>query len=134
MSLTKKNLAVRLSLLGAALATTIGVSAGAATASPARPSVTASVVGSYTSHDNLGNDETVTVKSNGAVAFQSGCTGIWVKSGSTIALDINANCSGSAWIFSGTVNSVGFSSKASPGHLADVFGGRTLGAWYAVRI
>ena len=131
MGMTKTNVAMRISLLAAAIAGTVGMSAGAAGAAPAHSS--ASPVGSYHYYDSKGDsNEGLTLNANGTVLFQSGCKGTWVTSGSSIAMDINSGCAGATWIFSGTVNSAGLSSKSHPGHLAE-FPSHSLATWYATR-
>ena len=136
MAISKRNLAMRVSLLAAAVAGTIGMSAGAAGAAPAHASTAGlSVAGKYSYTDNLyDHGEGLTLNANGTLAFSSGCTGIWVKSGSSIAMDINAGCTNTYWIFSGAVTATGLSSKLNPGHLIETGKISAKGSWYAVRV
>lgn len=136
MTRTKTSMTVRISLLAAAVASTVGMSAGAAGAAPAHPTAPAvSPAGKYSYNDSKGDhDEGLTLNSNGTLVFESGCKGTWVTAGSSIAMDINAGCNGSTWIFGGTVSSAGLSSKSHPGRLAEFAPNRTTGTWYAVRV
>jgi hypothetical protein len=128
--------AARLSLAAAALVGAVGLSAGAVNASPSHPAAPAlSLAGNYHFFDTVGDsNEGLTLNSNGTLTFSGGCSGLWVKSGSNLAMDINANCSPTVWIFSGSVTTTGLSSQSHPGHLAEFSGSnRSTGLWYAVR-
>jgi hypothetical protein len=130
-------LVARLSLVAAAVVCAVGLSAGAVTAAPSHPAAPSlSLAGAYHYFDSVGDsNEGLTLHSNGTLVFNGGCSGLWVKSGSSIAMDINANCSPSSqWIYGGTVTASGLSSKTSPGHFEEFTGSiRTTGLWYAVR-
>jgi hypothetical protein len=127
--------AARVSLAAVAVVSAIGISAGAVSAAPSHPSApSASPAGTYKYTDSVGNKEGLTLYANGTLAFSSGCGGLWVKSGSSIAMDITTNCGPDSWIYSGTVLSIGLSSPTHPGHFVAFFGAtRHAGSWYAVR-
>jgi hypothetical protein len=85
--------------------------------------------GTYSYNDSVGDtNETLTVKGNGTVKFESGCTGIWVQQGSSFSMDINAHCTGQSWIFVGTITKKGLNSVNNPGNLET---DGTPGTWYA---
>jgi hypothetical protein len=142
MGMTKQTkFAARVSLAAAALVGAVGISGGAVGAAPSHPSApTVSPAGNYLFTDNIGDTKLgLTLNTNGTLAFAGGCAGLWVKSGSSIALDINHSCgsvtSPISSIFSGAVNSTGLSSLTHPGHLLAYFGtSRRPGLWYAVRV
>ena len=130
----------KIGMLASVLAGTVVLSAGAVGAAPAHRighgTEPALAVGTYKYTDNLNDSgEGLTLKSNGTVTFESGCKGIWVEQGSTIAMDINAGCQGSHWIFTGTVSAQGLSSKAHPGRVFEQgTGGTRTGTWFAVKL
>ena len=121
----------RLGLMTAAALTLGGaglVVAGAGAAGASTPE------GVWHYHDGFGNNELLTLNTDGTAHFASGCTGIWSGTGRSIAIDINANCGGGTWIYSGTESATThqFNSKLHPGNLTYCDAGScTAGTWYA---
>jgi hypothetical protein len=117
--------------LGLALAASAVLSLGAVTAAGAathvaRPaggagaSTKGPIVGTYLYSDNEGDtNEDLTLSSGNTVSFESGCTGTWVSSGKTIAIDLDSTtCFDRNWLLTGTIKGkkmTGIGEVSNPG-------------------
>jgi hypothetical protein len=116
-----------------ALAGIVGMSAGVITVLPGHAMAAGpGVTGTYQYRDSFGDNESLKINTNGTVAFSTGCLGVWVRSGSSFAMDIDQNCGSGRWVFTGVVTPTGLSSKAHPGHLLVRYPtSKAPGTWYA---
>jgi hypothetical protein len=95
------------SLVLAALAVTpVAIGSGTADAAvAAHPAAALDLAGSYAYTDSLGDSETLMLSSDNALVFSSsGCTGEWVTSKKTVAMEIGSGCD--SWVFLGTARKV----------------------------
>ncbi len=98
--------AVATLVLATLAVTPVELSSDTASASPTiHLAAPLNLAGTYTYTDSVEDNETLTLSANGSLTFSaSGCTGEWITSKKTVAMEIGTNCAN--WVFLGTATKV----------------------------